>query len=43
MTPKAKTILYVLVLAMLAWALAEAQDRQLAKKVTASPQQRYGG
>jgi CxxC motif-containing protein (DUF1111 family) len=38
MTPKAKTILYVLVLAMLAWALAEAQDRQLARKGTASPQ-----
>jgi CxxC motif-containing protein (DUF1111 family) len=37
MTPRAITMLYVLVLAMLAWTLVGAQDSQLAKKGTVSP------
>ena len=38
MTPKAITMLYVLMLAMLAWTLAGAQDRRPAKKGLVSPQ-----
>lgn len=37
MTPRAIRMLYVLVLAMLAWALAGAQNRQLAKKPIVGP------
>jgi CxxC motif-containing protein (DUF1111 family) len=38
MTPKAITMLYVLMMAMLAWALAGAADRHLAKKGPVGPQ-----